>query len=231
MFSCIVLFGLAGCSSRGPSPVAPVDLPNKPGAGWFCEMHANGEEWECVRDENLARHPKPSRLPKPEPTPAPIAPQPLPPTPEPPPVPPTPIAPVPTVNESAASIPEPVSVPVDERIPKHIRLAYKPETPTNIVELPPDFYAVQLIAMDTREALEAFVNDNRLRGMSAARVEKDEQVFFVLLLGIYTSAAIAKEASEEIPPPLDELPPWIRSLGSLQRAMIRADEISGADGG
>ncbi|MCZ6643123.1 MAG: SPOR domain-containing protein [Gammaproteobacteria bacterium] len=107
-----------------------------------------------------------------------------------------------------------------------MRLAYKPDKPVSIIDLPPDLYAIQLIAMSTRGALEAFVKDNRLRGMSAARVANDGEVFYVLLLGIYESAEIAKEAVEGIPPPLDKQTPWIRPLGTLQEAMIRANEIT-----
>ncbi len=225
VISCIVLCGLAGCLSRNPAPVAPVDLPNKPGADWFCEMHPNGEEWICVRDEELARHPKPSRLPEPKPEPTPVE-QP----------PPAPVQPVTPVNEPAASLSEPAPSSVQtpapsprqssERTAKHVRLAYKPDKPVSIVELPPDLYAVQLVAMSSRDALEDFVSDHRLRGMSAARVANDGQVFYVLLLGIYETAAIANEAVEDIPPPLDKLSPWVRRLGSLQTAMIRADEIT-----
>jgi len=85
-----------------------------------------------------------------------------------------------------------------------------------------------LVDVDTssRDALEGFVSDHRLRGMSAARVANDGQVFYVLLLGIYETAAIANEAAEDIPPQLDKLSPWVRRLGSLQTAMIRADEIA-----
>ncbi len=231
VISCIILCGLAGCTSRAPAPVAPVNLPNKPGADWFCEMHPNGEEWICVRDEELARHPKPSRLPVPEPEPTPAVEQP----------PQTPVEPVTPVNEPAASLsepaesapssvqtPEPAPSPrqSSERAPKHVRLAYKPDKPVNIIELPPDLYAVQIVAMSSRDALEDFVSDNRLRGMSAARVANDGQVFYVLLLGIYETAAIANEAIEDIPPPMDKLSPWVRRLGSLQHAMIRADEIT-----
>lgn len=230
VISCIVLCGLAGCLSRDPAPVAPIDLPNKPGADWFCEMHPNGEEWICVQDEELARHPKPSRLPQPKPEPTPVVEQP----------PPAPVRPVTPVNEPAASLsepaesapgsvtPAPASSPQQssERAPKHVRLAYKPDKPVSIVELPPDLYAVQLVAMSSRDALAGFVSDNRLRGMSAARVANDGQVFYVLLLGIYETAAIANEAVEDIPPPLNKLSPWVRRLGSLQHAMIRADEIT-----
>ena len=230
VISYLVLLGLAGCSSRAPAPVAPVDYPNNAGSDWFCEMHPDGETWDCVRDRELARHPKPARIPEPKPAPEPLAEQLQPPLPsiqtkEP--VPPSRPAP-------SRPTPPPQTIPVtttskaeaqNERLPKHVRLAYKPDKPVSIIELPSDLYAVQLIAMSNREALEAYVKDNQLRGMSAAHVEKDGEVFYILLLGIYPTAAIANEAAQNLAPPLDKLSPWIRRLGSLQQAMLRAEEI------
>lgn len=221
VISCIVLFGLVACSSKSPAPVAPADLPNKPGGDWFCEMHPNGEEWSCVRDENLSRHPKPSRLPEPKPIPVPVDAR----TPPP----PARSSLAAAANPQPAPLPEPVEAEVasvsGEQVPAHVRLAYKPEKPVSIIELSPDLYAIQLIAMSTPDALETFVEDNRLLGMSAARVANEDRVFYVLLLGIYESAEIAREAVAGIGPPLDKQTPWIRRLGSLQEAMIRANGI------
>lgn len=115
---------------------------------------------------------------------------------------------------------DPISV--NPSVPKHVRLAYVPPKPTPIMDLNPDFFAVQLLAMDTVEEMEAFVTSNNLVGMSAAEVEKDGQVFYVLILGIYETFAIAQEASTDLPPPLETVDVWIRPLGDLQQAMDRA---------
>ena len=48
------------------------------------------------------------------------------------------------------------------------------------------------------------------------------ELFFVLILGIYETHELAVRASKELPAPLDVLQPWIRELGTLQLAMIRA---------
>ena len=112
-----------------------------------------------------------------------------------------------------------------EQAPAYARLAYQPEEPTALMDLPADFYAVQLMAMSKAETLEAYVQAMGLPGLSAARVERDGEPFYVLLLGVYRSRADAETAIEELPAPLEEFNPWVRRLGSLQAAMLRAEAL------
>lgn len=121
-------------------------------------------------------------------------------------------------------VPEPVSV---DDIPKHVALAYIPPEPTPMLDLPTDFYAVQLLAMPSKEDIEAYVTQHKLRGMSAARIEKDNDLYYVLILGVYTTYERAFEASRDLAAPLNKVEPWIRTLGSLQEAMVRADQLAG----
>ncbi|NEO26759.1 MAG: SPOR domain-containing protein, partial [Kamptonema sp. SIO4C4] len=79
-------------------------------------------------------------------------------------------------------------------VPEHVRLAYRPDGAVALTDLPEDFYAVQLLAMSSKEALESFVAREQISGMSAARVERNGELYFVLLLGIYENADIAREA-------------------------------------
>ena len=51
------------------------------------------------------------------------------------------------------------------------------------------------------------------------------KLFYILLLGIYETRALATEASAELPAPFSN--PWIRSVRSLQRAMAQADDLTG----
>ena len=124
---------------------------------------------------------------------------------------------------------EPVAEPAAESAdrPKHVRLSYKPEKPMSILELPGDFWAVQLVALSSPEAVEEYVERHQMRGMSAARIWDGSQLFYVLLLGIYETRAVAEEAVTDLPPPFNLHTPWIRPLASLQRAMVAADEIAG----
>ena len=56
--------------------------------------------------------------------------------------------------------------------------------------------------------------------MTAARVEKEGELFYVLILGVYESETIARDASAELPDALVGTQPWIRKLGSLQTAHL-----------
>ena len=107
-----------------------------------------------------------------------------------------------------------------------MRLAYQPETPTALVDLPPAFHVVQLIAMKTPAALEAYAAEKALPGFSAAPVEKDGELYFVLLLGVYETHSDAEAAVASLPATLADADPWIRPLGSLQAAMRRAEGLA-----
>lgn len=233
----LLIVSLLGCGRGGvfqrgdPLPAAEGD--------WFCETAENSEDWACIQDAELARSPRPSRLPQPRTKVAPasqaaaaaanaaantaeaepgaparirraVAPPP---------------PPLPEVEATPAVVP--TAAATDAGVPTHIRLAYRPDKPTSMLDLPADFYAVQLIAMTSRERLEAYIEKNQLEGMSAARVERDGGLYFVLILGIYQTRELAEQASQTIPPPLDTTEPWIRPLGALQEAMIRGDAIAG----
>ena len=95
-----------------------------------------------------------------------------------------------------------------------------------MLDVPGDFWAVQLIALSTKEDLEAYAERHNLHGMSAAQIANQEgEVFYILLLGIYESREIAEQAITELPKPFNN--PWIRSVASLQSAMLRAEKVAG----
>lgn len=134
--------------------------------------------------------------------------------------------PPPPVDAGAAPAPVPATTEQQE-IPRHVALAYTPPEPMMITELPSDFFALQMLAVNTPEEIEAYIKDNRLVGMSGARVENNGDIFYVLIVGIYETYGRADEAAKSLPPPLDDVEVWIRPLGSLQQAMLRADEMAG----
>ena len=96
------------------------------------------------------------------------------------------------------------------------------------MDLPPNFIAAQLMALSTRADLERYAQQKQVRGMSAARIAVGDKLMYVLLLGIYESREIAEQAVVDLPPPFDTIKPWLRSVGSLQRAMVAGDELEAA---
>ena len=54
-----------------------------------------------------------------------------------------------------------------------------------LLDIPPDYFAVQLIAVSDRETLEAYALENGLIGLSATRVRSGKAIFYVLILGVY----------------------------------------------
>ncbi len=115
----------------------------------------------------------------------------------------------------------------DDR-PDYQRLAYVPDQPTSLLQLPGNFWVAQLMAVSSKEFLEEYATEHKLRGLSAARVASGERLFYILILGIYENKSLAEQAIADLPPPYDKYNPFLRSLKSLQQAMKRADDIAGS---
>ena len=244
---CLLLLTFAACSSSGGGNEARPESSE----AWFCQIDETGEGWDCVRDDELARSPVPRRLPTPpgaEPAVAPVIEPVVALTPAEPAEDPELTAdsaqaetPAPAPDESiaeatavavAASVeeaPQPITSPTPPEQPRHLSLAYQPGTQKELTELPGDLFVVQLVAMDSYEKLASFRDVNELNDLTAVRVEKDGELFYVLILGVYESEAIARDASAELPDALAGTQPWIRKLGSLQTAIIRADNLATSD--
>jgi len=84
------------------------------------------------------------------------------------------------------------------------------------------------MSLSNKSNLEAYFSKHQLMGLSAARVESNGAILYVLLLGIYENFDNAKQASENMPEQLKEINPWVRSMGSLQKAMVKADDLTGS---
>lgn len=113
-----------------------------------------------------------------------------------------------------------------EQEPAYARLAYRPTEPVRIIDLPENFYAAQLLAVSTKQQIENFVVAEDLYNMSAARIEREGQILYVLLLGVYESKAIAQQAVAAMPDAVRTLKPWVRAIDGLQEAMTRADRLA-----
>ena len=123
---------------------------------------------------------------------------------------------------------EPSASAGETDLPAYRRLAYRPGREVAFTDLPDEFYAVQLLALASPEAVERFVADTKVPDLAAARVERDGRLFYVLLLGIYRDRPDAARAAEHLPAELGDLTPWIRPLYTLKQAMLRADQLAAA---
>lgn len=110
----------------------------------------------------------------------------------------------------------------------HLELAFQPERPTALLDLPGDYCALQLATSDSRDGLRRFAEAHRLAGLPHVRVARGGRLTYVLLAGVYRDRDAAKRARASLPKRLGSMRPWIRRLRSLQAAMLRADALSGS---
>jgi septal ring-binding cell division protein DamX len=82
--------------------------------------------------------------------------------------------------------------------------------------------------MSSRDRLETYIQEHQLEGVSAARVERNGELYHVLILGIYETRQLAEQASLYLPPPLETQEPWIRELRALQEAIVRGNAMAGS---
>ena len=198
---------LAGCASTTPTGDSRAEWLVDERArdnDWFCEPAEDGG-WDCVQDPERVANPRPVRLPKPLFT-----------------------DPGPSVPEPGQTLSLPTEVPPQDSpaLPLYQQISFQPEGPTALTDLPGTFYAIQLIALSTREDLEQFIADNNLPVMSGAVVEKDGERFYALLAGIYTDRETAERAVRSLPDELSAHGPWVRSMESLQAAIRRAEQLT-----
>lgn len=99
---------------------------------------------------------------------------------------------------------------------------------TNLFDHPDDFYAVQLIALQSLDEIVEFAARHGLSDPNWVQIESQGNTWYVLLLGIYANRAQADIAAnswsdQETP----ETRPWVRPLGPLKRAVLRAQSGDG----
>ena len=227
----VLLICLTGCSATNSAKKLEVAGETQQ-IPWFCQQAVIAEQWECVQDAALAANPLPTRLPQAPPPAAGRLKQTFNPAPaasagEPAPLrtqSPDTVAPAIEALPANSELTTPSTQTVD--VPPHVALSYQPPRPIALVDLPGDFWAVQLIAMSSKQTLEQYAAENQLKGMSAARISDGSNFYYVLLLGIYETREKAQQAVDSLTGPLATHQPWIRRLASLQAAMERAQKLS-----
>jgi len=103
--------------------------------------------------------------------------------------------------------------------------SYQPETPVSLIDLPGNYWAVQLIALSSQSELKAFMAELNLDELTGAMIEVKGRRYYVALLGVYETRTLAEQAARNRPAALKGLEPYIRSMASLQSAMIRANSL------
>ncbi len=210
----VLMVFLSGCGSTANQ----TNNANKTLKPWFCQSSQDNEDWDCVRSESLVRNPRTATLKRRKVQENPsqqtsrtdtqITTEPKP--------------------EEKATRTEYRSKGLDSKdTPDYVRLAYSTEEEISLLELPKTLWAVQLIALSKKEALEDYANQTQLLRLSGARIASKNQLLYVLLLGIYESKELARQAIASLPKDQKKtLSPWIRSMGSLQTAMILGDQLA-----
>lgn len=199
-----------GC--RGPAPADVVGSDVSGGEDWYCEPAGAGG-WRCASDPNGATR-QPRQTPVPEPAPAAPVPQPAPPSEPAPAAQPQPV-PAPQPRPAAAPRPAPAGLPL------YRQLAHQLDG-QSLLELPSAYYALQLFAATSPERVEEVAAEHGLQGMAGARVDRDGEIFYVLLVGIYATREAAEQAQASLPANVRAMQPWVRRVGGLQAAMRRA---------
>ena len=215
----IIIALVAGCSST----VNQTKISERTVKPWFCQSSDEDEDWDCVRSQTLVRNPSTAALKKnnlPEKTPTKISNVNSPEK--------TAITPT---NRPGGQKNEPSkSNPIEAKsngLPDYVNLAYSGDESISLLDLPKSYWAVQLIALSKKEALETYADQTELLRLSGARVAVRNQLLYVLLLGIYETKDLAKRAIASLPEEQTRSKaPWIRSMGSLQAAMIQGDRLA-----
>ena len=116
----------------------------------------------------------------------------------------------------------PVSAASPASVPEHDDPARGRRPP--VLEWPAGHYAVQLIALESAQAVAGLSDRLAIAGLSRARVESGGRLFHVLLLGPYAERLDATAASNSLTRRMPTLEPWVRSVGPLQEAVRRAQQ-------
>ena len=91
-----------------------------------------------------------------------------------------------------------------------------------VLEWPPEHYAVQLIALESDEAVAGVAERLGVPELLRIRVQSGGRLFHALVLGDYADRRDAEVASAGMVRRMPSLEPWVRRVGPLQEAVRRA---------
>jgi septal ring-binding cell division protein DamX len=124
-----------------------------------------------------------------------------------------------SAQQAAVSLP-PAASPIEPSAP-----AQESATSASLQDLPGDFWAVQLIALNSQTQLRDFMQSTQLDELTGAMIKVNGRTWYVALLGIYENRDLAEQAAAQRPMALQRYEPYVRSVASLQAVMIAADPL------
>jgi septal ring-binding cell division protein DamX len=124
-----------------------------------------------------------------------------------------------SAQQAAVSLP-PAASPIEPSA--H---AQESATSASLQDLPGDFWAVQLIALNSQTQLRDFMQSTQLDELTGAMIKVNGRTWYVALLGIYENRDLAEQAAAQRPMALQRYEPYVRSVASLQAVMIAADPL------
>lgn len=88
-----------------------------------------------------------------------------------------------------------------------------------IFAYPPDYFAVQVVAVKTKQQLLDLLSQYDLGDPPYGLMKAGGEFWYVLIYGVYPDYPSAKAAINELPEDLRKLKPWVRKMGPLQKAI------------
>lgn len=186
------------------------------GAPWFCQMNETRDDWSCVQDAELARNPKPQRLPSDIVAAAPAAPSSA-----------ADLTEGADAAEGVNGLADPAAAIGSEALPA---TAPADDGVESLLAMPASGYAVQLISLPSREMADEFTAIHYLPDAITLALARDEELYYVVLLGVFPTFDEAEQASHQLPESLADTTPWIRPLKSVQDGIRQARALATTSG-
>jgi len=134
-------------------------------------------------------------------------------------------------NPQAVSASQTSASPEQKELPAHTAKVLAPTTAVQlnflksekeILQVKPEHYAIQILALHSKEKLLAFIEQAKLQGKSRYYVAQFQgKPWYVLIYGDYKTRAEAQAALVGLSEVVKQEKPWVRSYASLQ-GTIRA---------
>ena len=93
-----------------------------------------------------------------------------------------------------------------------------------VLEWRAEHYAVQLIALESEQAVAGLAEQLAIPGLLRVRLESGGRFFHVLLVGPFAERLDAASAASGVVRRMPSLEPWVRSVGTLQAAVRRGQQ-------